>query len=166
MDEGHTWFTCCVAPAAPAKQFKLRLRGQPRPTTARSRPPLHADTFSILKTTKVPDAAFKALTAMVASAELLTIYGAMPADPTKQDAWFELDRRELPGHQARLAVPQAMLAYPDIPNHQSCVPNYAKAEGRLPGLPEQVPDHVRARHGRRAGDLKTTLQGIFDEAAP
>ena len=52
--------------------------------------PLHVDTFSMLKSTKVPDAAFKALTALVASPpSLLTIYGAMPADPSKQDGWFK-----------------------------------------------------------------------------
>ncbi len=37
MDEAHTWFTCCVAPAAPAKQFKFGF-AVIRPTTARSRP--------------------------------------------------------------------------------------------------------------------------------
>src|SRR4029077_6741896 len=86
IDEGHTWFTCCVTPPTPKKQFKWTsaLQCTANGTTTS---PLRADTSSILKGSKNPDAAFKALTAMVASGDLLTTYGAMPADSTKQQAW-------------------------------------------------------------------------------
>ena len=96
MNEGHTWFTCCITPTAPAKPFNFGFAAPPAyngTVTA----PLHVDTFSLLKTSKVQDAAFKALTAMVASPELLTIYGAMPADPAKQDAWTKSIDKNFPG---------------------------------------------------------------------
>ena len=52
MNETHTWFTCCMAPAAPAKPIVTDFGWAVAPayngaTTAK----LHADTFSILKTT-------------------------------------------------------------------------------------------------------------------
>ena len=65
MDEIHTWYTCCVNPAAPAKPIVKDFGWAVAPvhngkTTAK----LHADTFSMLKTTKNPDAAFEALSAL------------------------------------------------------------------------------------------------------
>ena len=94
-----------------------------------------------------------------------TIYGAMPADPAKQQAFFDTDRRSnFPGIKLDWTVPQAMLAYPDIPNHQSWMPELREVEDRLAGLPEQVPDHERASTSTpSSATLKTTLQGIFDE---
>ena len=59
---GHTWFTCCVDAGGPQEAVQVRVRG-PAGLQRRDHSPLHADTFSILKTTKRPDAAFKALTA-------------------------------------------------------------------------------------------------------
>ena len=114
MNEGHTWFTCCITPTAPAKPFDFGFAVAPAyngVTTA----PLHVDTFSILKTTKVPDEAFKALTAMVESVELLTIYGAMPADPAKQQAWFDSIDANFKGVKLDWSIPQAMLALPRHP---------------------------------------------------
>jgi len=130
IDEGHTWFTCCVTPAAPKKPFKFGFAVNPT-VNGKITSPLHADTFSILKTTKVPDAAFKALQAMVASSELLTAYGAMPADQTKQQAWFDSIDKNFPGMKLNWDVAKAMLAYPDVPNHQSFVPDYAKVRSAM-----------------------------------
>ena len=159
MNESHSWFTCCVYPAAPAKpkvkQFGFAIAPSYNGTITAK---LHADTFSLLKTTKLPDAAFKALTALVASSELLTLYGAFPADPAKQDAFFKSIDANFPGVKLDWSVPQAMLAYPDVPNHQSG-PNYAEGQGRLAGLPEQVPDHGRPRHRRRAGHAEDDPPG-------
>ena len=164
MDEGHTWFTCCVAPAAPAKQFPFGFAVTPSykgTTTA----PLHVDTFSMLKSTKVPDAAFKALTAMVASPELLTIYGAMPADPTKQDAWFKSINANFPGITLDWSIAQEALKYPDIPNNQSYVPNYAEAKTAFQAFQNKIRTTSGLNIDTELATLKTTLQGIFDKPA-
>lgn len=163
MNEGHTWFTCCVAPPAPTKQFNFGFAINPLANGAITSP-LHADTFSILSSTKVPDAAFKALTAMVASQELLTTYGAMPADVTKQDAWFKSIDANFPGITLDWSVPQAMLAYPDVPNHQSWMPNYAKAKTALQAFQNKYRTTPGLDIDAELAALKTTLQGIFDEA--
>jgi multiple sugar transport system substrate-binding protein len=163
IDEGHTWFTCCVTPPAPKKPFKFGFAINPL-VNGKITSPLHADTFSVLKTTKVPDATFKALTAMVASNDLLTAYGAMPADQSKQQAWFDSIDKQFPGMKLNWDVAKQMLAYPDIPNHQSFVPDYAKVRAAM----QAFGNNYRTKSGldmdAELATLKQTLQGIFDAA--
>jgi multiple sugar transport system substrate-binding protein len=163
MAETHSWYMCCINPAAPAKpSFVWGTAVAPAyngTTTAK----LHADTFSLLKSTKNPDEAFTALTTLLNSGALLANYGAFPADKTKQQAFFDTINKQYPGVTIDWSVPQAMLSYPDIPNHQSFVPNYAKAKAALQALGNgyrtkelDIPAELTK--------LQTTLQGIFDEA--
>lgn len=165
IDEGHTWFTCCVTPATPKKAFKFGFAVQPT-VNGKITSPLHADTFSILKTTKVPDAAFKALTAMVASAELLTAYGAMPADATKQQAWIDSINASFPGMNLNWDVAKAMLAYPDVPNHQSWVPDYPKVRSAMQAFGNAYRTTSGLNMDTELAKLQVTLQGIFDAATP
>ena len=96
---------------------------------------LHADTFSMLKTHQAPGRGVQGpLRAGRPRGELLTIYGAMPADPAQQQPFIDAINEAVPGRQARLVRPAAMLGYPDIPNHQAWVPDYAEEQGRLAGL--------------------------------
>jgi multiple sugar transport system substrate-binding protein len=167
MNESHSWFTCCIYPAAPAKpkikQFGFAIAPSYNGTITAK---LHADTFSLLKTTKNPDAAFKAMTALVASGELLTLYGAFPANPAQQDAFFKATDANFPGVKLDWSIPQAMLAYPDVPNHQSWVPNYAKAKSAWQAFQNKYRSAAGVDIDAELATLKTTLQGIFDEAAP
>src|SRR5829696_185884 len=76
MDYIHTWYTCCVNPAAPAKPIVKDFGWAVTPayngtTTAK----LHADTFSLLKGGKHQDVAFDVLSKLAGSGELLTAYG-------------------------------------------------------------------------------------------
>ncbi len=165
MNESHSWFTCCVYPAAPAKakikQFGFAIAPAYNGTITAK---LHADTFSLLKTTKNPDAAFKALTALVASSELITLYGGFPANPAQQDAYFKATEANFPGVKLDWTVPQAMLAFPDVPNHQSWVPNYAKAKAAWQAFQNKYRASAGVDIDAELATLKTTLQGIFDEA--
>jgi multiple sugar transport system substrate-binding protein len=161
MNIGHTWFTCCVTPAK-AKPFKFGFAVLPT-VNGTITSALHTDTFSILKTTRVPDAAFKALTAMVASPELLTTYGAMPADASKQQAWFDSIDAGFPGITLDWSIPQAMLAYPDIPNHQAYVPNYAEARAAFQAFYSKYRTTSGLNIDTELATLQTTLQGIYDK---
>jgi multiple sugar transport system substrate-binding protein len=165
IDEGHTWFTCCVTPGAPKKPFNFGFAVNPT-FNGTITSPLHADTFSVLKTTKVPDAAFKALTAMVASADLLTAYGAMPADKTKQQAWFDSIDANFPDMNLDWNVATQMLAYPDIPNHQSFVPDYPKVRSAMQAFGNNYRTTAGLDVDAELAKLKETLQGIFDAATP
>ncbi len=167
MDESHSWFTCCVYPAAPAKPkvkdfgffIAPSYNGQ---ITAK----LHADTFAILKGSKHPDEAFDALAYLANSADLLTTYGAFPADPAKQDAFTASVDKNFPGVKLDWSVPKAMLSYPDVPNHQSDMPNYAKAISALQAFQTKYRTTAGLDITAELATLKTTLQGIFDEATP
>ncbi|MHB8959856.1 MAG: extracellular solute-binding protein [Candidatus Limnocylindrales bacterium] len=165
MDETHSWYTCCVNPAPPAKPIVKDFGWAIAPsyngvTTAK----LHADTFSILKTTKHPDAAFKALTVLASSGTLLQAYGAFPADPALRDAFFKSVDAQYPAVKLDWSVPQAMLAYPDKPNHQSWVPDYAKSKSSWQAFWTKYRTTSGLDINAELDTLKTTLQGIFDAA--
>ena len=102
MADTHSWYTCCINPAAPAKpSFSWGVAVTPANdgvTTAK----LHADTFSILNTTKNPEEAFKAVAALVASPELLTNYGGVPGRSGPPAGVLRLRPEELPGLEDRL----------------------------------------------------------------
>ena len=167
MNESHSWFTCCIYPAAPAKPKIKNFGFAIAPSyNGKITAKLHADTFSLLKTTKNPDAAFKALTALAGSSELLTLYGGFPADPSKQDAFFKATEANFPGVTLDWSVPQAMLAYPDVPNHQSWVPNYAKAKSAWQAFQNKYRSTPGLDIDAELATLQTTLQGIFDEVNP
>jgi multiple sugar transport system substrate-binding protein len=166
MTEIHTWYSCCVNPAAPAEPivgdgFGWAVAPSYNGTTTAK---LHADTFSMLKTTKHPDEAFAVLSALAASGELATIYGAMPADPSQTQPFKDALEAAYPNADLDWAVPEAMLGYPDIPNHQAWVPDYAKSKAAWQAFgvgyrTAQSPD-INAD----LDTLQATLQGIFDAA--
>ena len=58
-----------------------------------------------------------------------------------------------------------MLAYPDVPNHQSWVPNYAKAKAAWQAFQNKYRTTSGVDIDAELDTLKTTLQGIFDEPA-
>jgi multiple sugar transport system substrate-binding protein len=166
MVEIHTWYSCCVNPAAPAKPIVGDAFGWAvapaynGKTTAK----LHADTFSMLKTTKHADAAFKALSALAASGSLATIYGALPADETQQQPFIDSVNKAYPGAKLDWSVPTQMLANPDIPNHQAWVPDYAKSKAAWQAFGVGYRTNQSADIDKDLDTLKTTLQGIFDAA--
>lgn len=87
--------------------------------------PLNADTFGVLKGAKNPDAAFEALTYIQdeASETLLNLYGAMPARPEKQDAFFET----LAGNfenEVDWQVAKDSVQFADDPNFEAPIPKY------------------------------------------
>jgi multiple sugar transport system substrate-binding protein len=166
MVEIHTWYSCCVNPAAPAKPIvgdnfgwavAPAYNGK---TTAK----LHADTFSMLKSTKHADAAFKALSALAASGALATIYGAMPADASQQQPFIDSVNKAYPGAKLDWSVPTQMLANPDIPNHQAWVPDYAKSKAAWQAFGVGYRTNQSADIDKDLDTLKATLQGIFDAA--
>ena len=163
MDESHTWYMCCINPAAPAKaSFNWGVAMAPSyngTITAK----LHDDTFSILNTTKNPNEAFTAVAKMVESGELLADYGAMPADPALQQAYFDTVQKQYPGSKIDWTVPQAMLSHIDIPNNQAWVPDYAKTKSALQALGNKYRTTSGLDIDTELATLKTTLQGIFDQ---
>ena len=163
MADTHSWYTCCINPAAPAKpSFTWGVAVTPAyngTTTAK----LHADTFSILNGSKNPDAAFDALAALVASPELLTNYGAFPADPALQQSAFDAIQKNYPDSKIDFSVMQAMLGYVDKPSHQAWMPDYQKSRAALKAVYNKYRTTAGLDIDTELATLQTTLQGIFDD---
>ena len=163
MADTHSWYMCCINPAPPAKAaFTWGVAVTPSyngTTTAK----VHADTFSILNTSKNPDLAFEAMAAMVESGDLLVNYGAFPADPALQQAFFDTVQKNYPDSKIDWTVPQSMLAYVDKPNHQAWLPNYQKSRAALKAVYNKYRTTDGVDIDAELNTLKTTLQGIFDE---
>ena len=163
MADTHTWYMCCINPAAPAKpSFDWGVAVTPSNngvTTAK----FHNDTFSILNSTKNATEAFTALAQMVESPELLADYGAFPADPALQQAYFDTVQAQYPNSKIDWSVPQAMLGYVDKPNHQAWLPDYQKARSALKAVYNKYRTTPGLDIDAELSTLKTTLQGIFDD---
>jgi multiple sugar transport system substrate-binding protein len=163
MADTHSWYTCCINPAAPAKpSFTWGVAVTPAyngTTTAK----LHADTFSILNGSKNPDAAFDALAALVASPELLTNYGAFPADPALQQSAFDAIQKNYPDSKIDFSVMQAMLGFVDKPSHQAWMPDYQKSRAALKAVYNKYRTTAGLDIDAELATLQTTLQGIFDD---
>ena len=163
MAQTHSWYMCCINPAAPAKpSFSWGVAIAPAyngTITAK----LHADTFSILNTTKHPEQAFTALSKLVAAPELLVNYGAFPADPALQQTFFDSTQKTYPNSKIDWSVPQAMLGYVDKPNHQAWLPDYQKSRTALKALYNKYRTTEGLDIDKELDTLKGTLQGIFDQ---
>jgi len=165
MNETHSWYTCCVNPAAPAapkvKNFGFAIAPS---YNGKITAKLHADTFSILKGSKHQDLAFSAIKALVDSNDLLVDYGAFAANSSKQQSFIDAINAQFKGITLDWDVPRAMLSYPDIPNHQAFVPNYSKAKAALQAFWNKYRTTPGLDIDAELNTLKTTLQGVFDSA--
>ena len=160
--EGHSWFTCCVWPAAPAKPV-VKSFGWAIPPSYNGQvtAKLHADTFSILKGSKHQDLAFKALAALVDSNELLVDYGAFSANPAKQQPFIDAINTQFKGITLDWSVPKTTLSYPDIPNHQAYLPDYGKAKAALQAFWNKYRTTPGLDMSAELNTLKSTLAGVF-----
>jgi multiple sugar transport system substrate-binding protein len=92
-----------------------------------------ADTFRIWIGTDHPEEAFTVLSYLLTDAgdTLLPIYGAMPAIPEKQDAFFEAKSEDYPFvTQESWDIFAAGLSYPDTPSAEQYQPNWNEAWAR------------------------------------
>ncbi|MEK6192419.1 MAG: extracellular solute-binding protein [Chloroflexota bacterium] len=166
MDAVHQWYVCCIYPAEgdPAvTDWDIAVLPEGPDGTVTSK--LHADTIGILDTTEHPEEAFEVLAYLSQQADLVQVWGAMPAIASQRDAFFAgLDERFAP-LVIDWNVSSQMLGFPDNPSHEAFMPNFEEADsankdfGALlwttPGLDLQaeIDAHVE------------TLQALFDEGS-
>ena len=89
--------------------------------------PLNADTFTIVKNSKNQDAAFAAMVYLLQdrAADLLPLYGGIPARVADQDAFFTaLGQTEGWPTDVDWQVAKDAVAYADIPNFEDSMPKY------------------------------------------
>jgi multiple sugar transport system substrate-binding protein len=124
---------------------------------------LHADTFGILKGSKNPDAAWAVLDLMVGefAPELIDVYGAFPARASLQEASIAKLREKFPDVDWQVFIDA--LSYPDIPNHESGMPNFLKAQDTITSFGALFTGTPDLDMNAEMDKLVVTLQGIFDE---
>jgi multiple sugar transport system substrate-binding protein len=165
MDVVHLWFTCCVYPAEgtpPVTDWDIAVVPEgPGGITSK----LHADTIGILASSYHPDEAFLALQYLASSPELTQIWGAMPAIPSQQDAFFaSLDERFAP-LKIDWQVSRDLLEYPDVPSHESYMPNFQRADAANKALGSKLWTTPGLDVDAEIDTLLTELNGIFAESS-
>jgi ABC-type glycerol-3-phosphate transport system substrate-binding protein len=93
--------------------------------------PVDTDTFVINKRSKVPDAAYKAMLAIMADPSLMATYGAMPVAQSMQAAYFKTAQAGVDAqfgqNPVTWSVLTEMVPYAASPTDQDPMPNYIKA---------------------------------------
>ncbi len=157
----HLWYTCCITPGENVKNWDIAITpmadGQ---LTAK----LHADTFSILKSTENPNEAFEVLSFLINNGELLQAYGAFPAKKSLQEDFLaNLDEKFAP-NKVNWQVAIDSLQYPDIPSHEGNMPNFNKAADAFAAFEALYMSEPDLDIDAEVDTLQTELQTIFDEA--
>jgi multiple sugar transport system substrate-binding protein len=157
----HTWYTCCFDLA------KLKWDIAVVPTiNGKITAKLHGDTFAIMKASKNQKAAFNVLTKMVVDQDLFQIYGGMPADPKDQATFFaNFDKRTAP-NKINWDVAREMLKYPDLPNHESWLPNLIKANDLFTAFRNKMDQTPGLDIDAEIQKLQIDLNSVYKAAAP
>jgi multiple sugar transport system substrate-binding protein len=126
------WYTCCLGDLRDAG-VEFQAGALPVGANGQVNGRVDADTFRIWQGTRNPEAAFTVLSYLLTTGadKLLPVYGAMPAVPEKQDAFFEVKSQDYPFvTDTSWNVFRAGLSYPDIPSAEQYQPNYNEAWNR------------------------------------
>lgn len=160
----HLWYTCCILPAEGQTGVKnWDIAVAPISFNGETTSNLHADTFAIIKTTKHPDEAFEVLSYLLGSKDLLTLYGALPAQQSLQADFFKtLDERFAP-NEVDWQVVLEMVPYAERPSHEASMPNFLKADAALKSFDSRVESTDGLDIGAEIDGLVGDLQSIFDE---
>lgn len=159
MARVHTWYTCCFDNSKMSWDIAVmpEINGQ---ITAK----LHGDTFAILKDSKHQDLAFKVLSDMVVDPELAVIYGGMPAIEVDRPAFFAAKDKAAAPNVIDWSVAEAMLNYPDLPNHEAWLPNLAEANALLGAFRTTMDQTPDLDLDAAIAKLQADLQAAYDSA--
>jgi multiple sugar transport system substrate-binding protein len=128
---------------------------------------LHADTFRIMEQSDNPAEAFEVISYLIGDGApaLLEVYGAMPARISLQDSYFaELDQTYTQGVDWQVAIDA--LAYPDVPSHESWMPNFVQADDRIQAWTTLYPGTEGLDIDAELDTLQSDLTAIFAGGAP
>jgi len=158
MAQAHLWYTCCLedsnwnAAALPSYNGNVTAK-------------LHADTFRVLSSTKHPKEAVEVLAYLIgpASLDLLSAYGGLPARPKDQPAFFKHLNEKYP-QGVNWDVVMEGFKHPDIPSHESYLPNDAQANDRLNSFRSLLDSEPNLDVDSEIDRLIFDLQLLFDKA--
>ena len=161
------WYTCCMNPARAGQGHRLTTSAGPSPrrTTARRPPSCMPTRSACSRPPRTRTQAFTALTALVASARAADHLRRLAGrSGPAAGASFDVDQRGTTRTASSTGTSRRRCsATPTSPTTRPGCRTTQKSKAAWQAVPVQVPHHRGARHRQRAGTLKTTLQGIFDE---
>jgi len=161
MTTNFLWETCCLDDAGKTWDLGALPSYNGKVTGA-----FNADTFRILKASKHPDEAFTVLTYLLgeASADLLGIYGGMPARSADQDAFFaSLDEKFT--QKPDWAVAKAGVQFADNPNFEGFNPAYNETLDKALNFWSRFTGTAGLSVDTEIDKLKTDIQAIWDKAS-
>jgi multiple sugar transport system substrate-binding protein len=156
----HLWYTCCIGDAG--DDWDIAAVPEYNGTTTSN---FNADTFRIWGDTEHPEQAFEVLTYLIgdASAQLLQIYGGMPAIEADQDGFFAgLDETYAQGVDWQVA--RDSVAYADNPSFEAFVPSYQEAFERIVAFGDTLRSTEGLDVDAEIADFVEELQTIYDSA--
>jgi len=156
----HTWYTCCFDLAKTKWDIAVVpvINGK---TTAK----LHGDTFAIMKASKNQKVAFKVLSKMIVDKDLYVLYGGMPAMVADRPDFFAAFDKKAAPNKVDWTVAEQMVNYPDLPNHESWLPNMVKANDLFTAFRTKMDQTPGLDMDKEIEKLRTDLDAVF-KAAP
>ncbi len=131
---------------------------------------MDADTFTITKASKNPDAAFKAMVAIMADPTLMKDYGGEPAKTADQAGFFSSFDATLapifPGNKVTWSVLGEMQKYPAVPSIEADMPNFTQANNDYTAFYTKLQSKSGLNINTELTALQATLQKDFDNAQP
>jgi len=131
--------------------------------------PMDATTFEITRTSAHPDAAFTAMTAIMADKTLQTVYGGMPAATADQQAWFnQFDQylaKIFPGNTVTWSVLQNMENYPANPSPEADLPNFQKVISLTATFFGKMQSSGNLNLPNEMTSLQSSIQKAFEQAS-
>lgn len=158
MAISESWYLCCISDAgtgwelAALPAYNGQVHGR-----------VDADTFRILSSSPYPEEAFTVMTYLIGdgSAPLLSIYGAMGARVSAQNAWLADKEAQYP-FVDNWDVIKAGLDYPDVPHAESWMPYYNVAWDRLQMFGDNIISTSGLNMDGEIAQLQADLQQIFN----
>jgi multiple sugar transport system substrate-binding protein len=158
----HTWYMCCMS-GGNLKRWGVGVA----PTyNGQITSKMHGDTFSILKDTKNPEAAFEVMQAMLASKELEKLYNGLPSGDAEREAYFKAKEEQFgfkPG-DVNWQVFLDSIPYPDVPSHEAFVPNFLKSQARMNEFQTLLASKGDLDVDAELDKLQADLQKLFEES--
>jgi multiple sugar transport system substrate-binding protein len=131
--------------------------------------PMDADTFVIPKGSAHPDAAFTAMTAIMADKSLQIAYGGMPAATADQPAWFAQFNQYLakifPGNTVSWSVLQEMENYPANPSPEADLPNFQTVINLTAAFYTKMQTTNGLNLTNEFTNLQNSIQKAFEQAS-
>ena len=132
--------------------------------------PIDTDSFFIGNYSKVPQAAYKAMLAIMADPSLMAVYGGMPVDPSLQAAYFKIAQAavdtQFVDNPITWSVLTEMAKYAAAPTHQDPFPNYVQGTIDDQAFYTRLQSKGNLNLDAEIARFKAKLQADFKAGAP